>query len=191
MEHLDCPSNHWVSYPQFIIQFCLLRYRYENCLQTIHSTWLTSCISYYIDLFFVLLDYIPELSILLLFSSHDFCLFSLAVILVFSHSHIIFCRYHLWFIDIFSDKTLQLKFSSKYLNKFCIARRNEYRSLGIEGLKTIFRYTNSYQCKKSIYGGIKNEIKNHLLSLENNLLLSVFQCLSTNSNIEKQTQLSP
>lgn len=51
-------------------------------------------------------------------------------------------------IELSADKTLQLEFSSQDLNKFWLARRNEYRSLVTVALKILIPFATSYLCEK-------------------------------------------
>jgi len=82
---------------------------------------------------------------------------------------------HNQLIELSANKTLQLQFASQDLNKFWIARKNEYGSLVTEALKILIPFATSYLYEKGFSSmmAIKTKNRNRLLSLKNNLLLCV------------------
>jgi len=82
---------------------------------------------------------------------------------------------HNQLIELSANKTLQLQFASQDLNKFWIARKNEYGSLVTEALKILIPFATSYLYEKGFSSmmAIKTKYRNRLLSLKNNLLLCV------------------
>lgn len=78
-------------------------------------------------------------------------------------------------IEMSADKTLQLQFASEDLNMFWLARRHQYGTLVTEALKILIPFATSYLCEKGFSSmvALKTKYRNRMLSLENNLLLSV------------------
>jgi zinc finger BED domain-containing protein 5/7/8/9 len=71
---------------------------------------------------------------------------------------------HNQLIQLSADKTLQLQFASQDLNKFWIARKNEYKSLVTEALKILIPLATFYLCEKGFSSmvAIKTKYRNRL-----------------------------